>query len=337
MAEDDRMKKLEIALKKIHKERGASSVNFYSQMPALDIEAIPTGSLGLDAALGIGGVPQGRIVEFYGHEGSSKTSLALSTVAQAQAMGKMACFIDVEHAVDLSYAANLGVDVDNLLFSQPSSGEEALNIAVDLIHTGVIDIMVVDSVSALIPQSEIDGEIGDVKVGAQARMMSQALRKLAPIASKTNSLLIFINQVRQKIGIMYGDPTVTSGGKALAFYSSVRIQLNRATILKQKEEPIGIKVRAKIIKNKVAPPHRQAEYDVMFGTGIDNVGEVLDFCINAEIIEKSGAWFKHNGETIGQGREATIEWMKSEENKELYARLEYEAKKSLGLVKDEQV
>ena len=279
------------------------------QDSALNVEAIPTGSLSLDLALGIGGLPRGRIIEVYGPESSGKTTLALHCIAEGQKRGGNAAFIDVEHALDPVYAANLGVDVESLLVSQPDTGEQALEITEALVRSNAIDVIVVDSVAALVPRAEIEGEMGDSHVGLQARLMSQALRKLAGAISKSNCVAIFINQLREKVGVIYGNPEVTPGGRALKFYSSVRIEVRKAEAIKSGTDVIGNRTRAKVVKNKIAPPFRTAEFDVMYGTGISRTGELLDIAVKLEIIQKAGAWFSYNGERIGQGRDNSKEFL----------------------------
>ena len=279
------------------------------QDSALNVEAIPTGSLSLDLALGIGGLPRGRIIEVYGPESSGKTTLALHCIAEGQKRGGNAAFIDVEHALDPVYAANLGVDVDSLLVSQPDTGEQALEITEALVRSNAIDVIVVDSVAALVPRAEIEGEMGDSHVGLQARLMSQALRKLAGAISKSNCVAIFINQLREKVGVIYGNPEVTPGGRALKFYSSVRIEVRKAEAIKSGTDVIGNRTRVKVVKNKIAPPFRTAEFDVMYGTGISRTGELLDIAVKLEIVQKAGAWFSYNGERIGQGRDNSKDFL----------------------------
>ena len=279
------------------------------QDSALNVEAVPTGSLSLDLALGIGGLPRGRIVEIYGPESSGKTTLALHCIAEGQKMGGNAAFIDVEHALDPVYAGHLGVDVDSLLVSQPDTGEQALEITEALVRSNAIDVIVIDSVAALVPRAEIEGDMGDTHVGLQARLMSQALRKLAGAISKSNCVAIFINQLREKVGVIYGNPEVTPGGRALKFYSSVRIEVRKGEILKSGTDIIGARTKVKVVKNKIAPPFRTAEFDVIYGQGISRVGELLDIAVQLEIVQKSGAWFSYNGERIGQGRDKTKEFL----------------------------
>ena len=300
---NDKKKALETALASIEKQYGKGAVMRLGQESALNVEAISTGSLGLDIALGIGGLPRGRIVEIYGPESSGKTTLALHCIAEAQKGGGEVAFIDVEHALDPFYAANLGVDIDSLLVSQPDTGEDALEIAESLVRSGAIDVIVVDSVAALVPRAEVERAMGEALVGQQARLMSQALRKLAGVVSKSKCIAIFINQLREKVGVMYGNPEVTPGGRALKFYSSVRIDVRKVEPIKQGGEIIGARTKAKVVKNKIAPPFREAVFDIMYGTGINRKGELLDAAVKLDIIHKSGAWFSYNGERLGQGRD----------------------------------
>lgn len=294
---------LDDAISQIEKKFGKGSVMRLGDRTAVDVDVIPSGSLTLDKALGIGGYPKGRIIEIYGPESSGKTTLTLHAIAQAQKQGGKAAFIDAEHAIDPVYAKNLGVDIDELILSQPDSGEQALEIAEMLVRSGVIDLIVIDSVAALVPQVELDGEMGDAAVGLQARLMSKALRKLSGVMNKTNCTVIFINQLREKIGVMYGNPETTTGGRALKFYSSVRVEIRRSEQIKQNGEIIGNKANIKVVKNKVAPPFKMTQVDIIYGKGISRDGEILDLAVEGDIVEKSGAWYAYNGEKIGQGRE----------------------------------
>ena len=322
----DKQKALETALSQIEKQFGKGAVMRLGQNAAMKVDAIPTGSLSLDIALGIGGLPKGRITEIYGPESSGKTTLALHCIAEAQKAGGIAAFIDVEHALDPVYAAALGVDIDELLVSQPDTGEDALEITESLVRSGAIDIIVIDSVAALAPKAEIDGEMGASHVGLQARLMSQALRKLAGSISKLNCVAIFINQLREKVGVLFGNPETTPGGRALKFYSSVRIDIRKIETLKAGGEIVGSRTRAKVVKNKIAPPFREAEFDIMYGQGISRVGELLDLAVNADVIKKSGAWFSYDGNRIAQGRDNAKNFLR--DNPEVAQKVEDELKAS---------
>ena len=310
----EKKKALEMALGQIEKQFGKGAVMKLGDFTAMNVEAIPTGALSLDIALGIGGIPRGRIIEIFGPESSGKTTLALHMIAEAQKLGGEAAFIDAEHALDPVYAKHLGVDIDNLIVSQPDTGEQALEIAEALVRSGAIDIIVIDSVAALVPKAEIDGDMGDSHVGLQARLMSQALRKLASVINKSKSVIVFINQLREKIGVMFGNPETTPGGRALKFYSSVRLDIRKIETMKQDGEVVENRAKVKVVKNKVAPPFREAEFDIVYGKGISKVGNILDLGVNLDIVNKSGAWFSYNGERIGQGRENAKKYLEEHPN-----------------------
>lgn len=310
----DRSKALDIALSHIEKTFGKGSIMRLGQKEAVKIDAISTGSLGADIALGVGGLPRGRIIEIFGPESSGKTTFTLQAIAEAQKIGGVCAFVDAEHALDTSYAEKLGVDVDNIILSQPDSGEQALEITDTLVRSGAIDLLVVDSVAALVPKAELEGDMGDSHMGLQARLMSQALRKLTASVSKSNCILIFINQIRMKIGVMFGNPETTTGGNALKFYSSVRLEIRRVSSIKDKEESVGNQTRLKVVKNKVAPPFKTAEFDIMYGEGISKVGEIIDIGVSEGIVDKSGAWFAYKDYKLGQGRENAKEFLKQNPN-----------------------
>jgi recombination protein RecA len=327
---ENKNKALDAALAQIERAFGKGSIMKLGQREALEIEAISTGSLGLDIALGIGGLPKGRVVEIYGPESSGKTTLALHVVAEAQRKGGTCAFVDAEHALDPGYAKKLGVDIDNLLISQPDAGEQALEIADTLVRSGAIDVLVIDSVAALVPRAELEGEMGDSLPGLQARLMSQALRKLTASISKSNTLVIFINQIRMKIGVMFGNPETTTGGNALKFYASVRLDIRRIGALKDKDEVIGNSTRVKVVKNKVAPPFKVVEFDIMYGEGVSKTGELIDLGEKAGIVEKSGSWFSYDGQRIGQGRENAKTYLK--EHPEVAQTIEQKIRENAGIL-----
>jgi recombination protein RecA len=326
------MKAVELAVGQIEKQFGKGSIMRLGQKGAIQpIDTISTGSISIDFALGVGGVPRGRVIEIFGPESSGKTTLALQVIAEAQKLGGMAAFVDAEHALDAAYAQKLGVELDNLLVSQPDNGEQALEIVEVLIRSGGLDVVVVDSVAALVPKAEIEGEMGDAQMGLQARLMSQALRKLTGVVSKSKTSLIFINQLREKIGVMFGNPETTTGGRALKFYSSVRMDIRRIASIKDGDVVVGGRTRVKIVKNKVAAPFREAEFDVMYGEGISRTGDLLDLAVEKRIIEKSGAWFAYGGERLGQGRENAKQFLK--ENPDIYKTIEERVRRELGMLR----
>ena len=331
---EDKLRALDAALGQIEKQYGKGAVMKLGDSAAnMNVETIPTGSLSLDIALGLGGVPKGRIIEVYGPESSGKTTVALHMVAEVQKRGGIAGFIDAEHALDPAYAKNIGVDIENLYISQPDNGEQALEITETMVRSGAVDIIIVDSVAALVPKAEIDGDMGDSHVGLQARLMSQALRKLTAAISKSNCIVIFINQLREKVGVMFGNPETTTGGRALKFYSSIRLDVRRIEALKQGGEKVGNRTRIKVVKNKVAPPFREAEFDIMFGKGISKEGDVLDLAASVGIVQKSGAWFAYGGDKIGQGRENAKAYLR--EHPEIMDEIEHKVRVAYGLIKEE--
>ena len=331
---EDKLRALDAALGQIEKQYGKGAVMKLGDSAAnMNVETIPTGSLSLDIALGLGGVPKGRIIEVYGPESSGKTTVALHMVAEVQKRGGIAGFIDAEHALDPAYAKNIGVDIENLYISQPDNGEQALEITETMVRSGAVDIIIVDSVAALVPKAEIDGDMGDSHVGLQARLMSQALRKLTAAISKSNCIVIFINQLREKVGVMFGYPETTTGGRALKFYSSIRLDVRRIEALKQGGEMVGNRTRIKVVKNKVAPPFREAEFDIMFGKGISKEGDVLDLAASVGIVQKSGAWFAYGGDKIGQGRENAKAYLR--EHPEIMDEIEHKVRVAYGLIKEE--
>lgn len=329
----EKLKALELAISQIDRQYGKGSIMRLGDNRLQErVKIIPTGSISLDAALGIGGVPRGRIIEIFGPESSGKTTLALHIIAEAQKAGGLAAFIDAEHALDANYSKNLGVDIDNLLISQPDTGEQALEITETLVRSGAIDVIVIDSVAALVPRAEIEGEMGDAQMGLQARLMSQAMRKLSGAISKSNTCVIFINQIREKIGVMFGSPETTTGGRALKFYASVRIDIRKTASIKEGEEIVGNRTKVKIVKNKMAPPFREAEFDIMYGTGISKEGDIIDVAVNHGIIEKSGTWFSYGEERLGQGRENVKRFLI--ENPDLYKEIETKVRKALGILQE---
>ena len=336
MAREDKLKALDAAMTQIEKDFGKGSVMRLGDASAnMNIETIPTGSLSLDLALGLGGIPRGRVIEIYGPESSGKTTVALHMIAEAQKRDGIAGFIDAEHALDPVYAKNIGVDVDNLYVSQPDNGEQALEIAETMVRSGALDIVVIDSVAALVPKAEIDGDMGDSHVGLQARLMSQALRKLTAVISKSNCVVIFINQLREKVGVMFGNPETTTGGRALKFYSSIRLDVRRVESLKQNGMVVGNHVRVKVVKNKVAPPFREAEFDIMFGKGVSREADILDLAAKEDIIEKSGAWYAYQGQKIGQGRENAKKYLA--DNPQVLWEVEQKVRKHFGLSYEEEM
>lgn len=328
---EDKKKALDLTISQVEKQFGKGSIMKLGEASKLDLDYISTGSLDLDIALGIGGVPRGRIIEIYGPESSGKTTIALHVIAEAQKEGGIAAFIDAEHALDPNYAKKLGVDIDNLIISQPDTGEQALEITEALVRSGAIDVVVIDSVAALVPKAEIEGEMGDSHIGLQARLMSQALRKLAGAINKSNATCIFINQLREKVGVMFGNPETTTGGRALKFYASIRLDVRKIDSIKQGEDIIGNRTRVKVVKNKVAPPFKQAEFDIMYGEGISKEGSIVDAGVNAGIINKAGSWFSYNDIKLGQGRENAKEFLR--QNPEIYQEIENTVRKKYGLGK----
>jgi recombination protein RecA len=329
----DKSKALDAALSQIERHFGKGSIMRLGKRERVDIDTISSGSLGLDIALGIGGLPRGRVVEIYGPESSGKTTLALHAIAEAQKKGGTCAFVDAEHALDPIYARKLGVNIDDLLISQPDAGEQALEIADTLVRSGAVDILVIDSVAALVPRAELDGEMGDVQPGSQARLMSQALRKLTSSISRSNTMVIFINQIRMKIGVMYGSPETTSGGNALKFYASVRLDIRRIGAIKDRDEVVGNQTRVKVVKNKLAPPFKQVEFDIMYGEGVSKMGELVDLGVKAGVVEKSGSWFSYDSQRIGQGRENAKVFLK--QNPEVAARIEAAVRQNAGLIAEQ--
>ncbi len=334
VAKKEREKALDNAVKRIEKQFGQGSIMRLGDAKALNVESIPTGALPLDLALGVGGIPRGRIIELYGNESSGKTTLALHMIAEAQNEGGIAAFIDAEHALDPKYSENLGVNIDELLISQPNNGEEALEIAEALVRSNAIDLVVIDSVAALVPKAELEGEMGDSHVGLQARLMSQAMRKLSGAISKSDTACVFINQIREKVGVMFGNPETTPGGRALKFYSSVRIEIRRSQTIKDGDDIIGSHARVKVVKNKVAPPFRKTEFDIMYGTGISQAGCILDMGVETGVVDRAGSWYSYGEERLGQGRENCKEFLN--ENKDIMNEIENEIKEKVGLVKENE-
>ena len=330
---NERKKALELAMSQIDRQYGKGSIMYLGENRTMDIASIPTGAVSLDAALGIGGVPRGRIIEVFGPESSGKTTLALHIVAEAQKLGGLAAFVDAEHALDAIYAKKLGVDTDNLLISQPDTGEQALEITETLVRSGAIDIVVVDSVAALVPRAEIEGDMGDAQMGLQARLMSQAMRKLTAAISKSKCSVLFINQIREKIGVMFGSPETTTGGRALKFYASVRLDIRRIASIKDGDEVVGNRTKVKVVKNKVAPPFREVQFDIIYGKGISKTGDLLDLAVNANIIDKAGTWFSYGDERLGQGRENVKKFL--EQNPEMMDDIELKVRRQLGLLPGE--
>jgi len=332
----EKLKAVDLAFSQIEKQFGKGSIMRLGQKGAIQpIEAIPTGAISIDYALGVGGVPRGRVIEIFGPESSGKTTLALQVIAEAQKLGGLAAFVDAEHALDAAYAKKLGVDIDNLLVSQPDNGEQALEIVEVLIRSNGVDVVVVDSVAALVPKAEIEGEMGDAQMGLQARLMSQALRKLTGAVSKSKTCLIFINQLREKIGVMFGNPETTTGGRALKFYASVRLDIRRIASIKDGDVVVGGRTRVKVVKNKVAPPFREAEFDVMYGEGISRTGDLIDLAVDKRIIDKSGAWFAYGGERLGQGRENAKQFLK--DNPDICRAIEDRVRRELGMAREAEV
>jgi recombination protein RecA len=329
----DKSKALDAALSQIERHFGKGSIMRLGKRERVEIETIPSGSLGLDIALGVGGLPRGRVVEIYGPESSGKTTLALHAIAEAQKRGGTCAFVDAEHALDPIYARKLGVNIDDLLISQPDAGEQALEIADTLVRSGAVDILVIDSVAALVPRAELDGEMGDVQPGSQARLMSQALRKLTSSISRSNTMVIFINQIRMKIGVMYGSPETTSGGNALKFYASVRLDIRRIGAIKERDDVIGNQTRVKVVKNKLAPPFKQVEFDIMYGEGVSKMGELIDLGVKAGVVEKSGSWFSYDSQRIGQGRENAKTFLK--QNPEMAEKIEASIRQNAGLIAEQ--